>query len=131
MLAPGTLKGDIDGGPLREAIRMIDGAHSPFVIGQRRAFPVAAYLAYGLTRLEYPCHLLDSVGGMLPQQVATIGKRSVLLAARFAECAPPVVKAVSDAHIRKFPVLAITDSLASPLARNASLCFVVRDAECV
>ena len=29
MLAPGTLKGDIDGGPLREAIRMIDGAHSP------------------------------------------------------------------------------------------------------
>ena len=40
MLAPGTLKVDIDGGPLREAIRMIDGAHSLFVIGQRRSFPV-------------------------------------------------------------------------------------------
>ena len=36
---------------------------------------------------------------------------------------------VSDAHIRKVPVLAITDSMASPLARNSSLYFVVRDAE--
>lgn len=131
LLAPGTLKGDIDDGPSRAAIRMIDGAHSLYVIGQRRAFPVAACLAYGLTRLEYPCHLLYSVGGMLPQQVATIGKRDMRLAVRFAEYAPPVAKAVSDAHIRKFPVLAITDSPARPLARDASLCFVVRDAECV
>ena len=129
MLALGTLKGDIDGETLREAIRMIDGAQSLYVIGQRRAFPVAAYLAYGLTRLEYPCHLLDSVGGMLPQQVATIGTHDVLLAVSFAEYAPPVVEAVSDAHIRNIPVLAITDSLTSPLARNSSLCFVVRDAE--
>ena len=129
MLALGTLKGDIDGETLRAAIRMIDGAQSLYVIGQRRAFPVAAYLAYGLTRLEYPCHLLDSVGGMLPQQVATIGKRDVLIAVSFAEYAPPVVEAVSDAHIRDIPVLAITDSLTSPLARNSSLCFVLRDAE--
>ena len=114
MLALGTLKGDIDGETLRAAIRMIDGAQSLYVIGQRRAFPVAAYLAYGLTRLEYPCHLLDSVGGMLPQQVATIGERDVLLAVSFAEYAPPVVEAVSDAHIRNIPVLAITDSLTQP-----------------
>ena len=34
-----------------------------------------------------------------------------------------------EAHIRRVPVLAVTDSMTSPLARNSSLYFVVRDAE--
>ena len=74
------LKADIDGDALRAAVRMMDGAKAIYVIGQRRAFPVAAYLAYGLIRLEYRCHLLDSVGGMLPQQVATIGADDLFVA---------------------------------------------------
>ena len=123
------LKADIDGDALREAVRMIDGAKAIYVIGQRRGFPVAAYLAYGLIRLEYRCHLLDSVGGMVPQQVATLGADDLLIAVSFAEYALPVVDVVSDAHIRKVPVLAVTDSMASPLARNSSLYFVVRDTE--
>ena len=123
------LKADIDANSLREAVCMMDGAKTIYVIGQRRAFPVAAYLSYGLIRLEYRCHLLDSVGGMLPQQVATIGADDLLIAVSFAEYAQPVVDVVADAHIRNVSVLAITDSMASPLARNSSLYFVVRDAE--
>ena len=129
VLALEHLKVDIDGDTLREAVRMMDGATAIYVIGQRRAFPVAAYLAYGLTRLEYRCHLLDSVGGMLPQQVATIGADDLFVAVSFAPYAQPVVDVVSDAHIRNVPVLAVTDSMASPLARNSRLHFVVRDAE--
>ena len=123
------LKADIDGDALRQAVHMMDSAKSIYIIGQRRAFPVAAYLAYGLIRLEYRCHLLDSVGGMLPQQVATIGLDDLFVAVSFAEYAQQVVDVVSDAHIRKVPVVAITDSMASPLARNSSLYFEVRDAE--
>ena len=108
---------------------MMEGAKSIYIIGQRRAFPVAAYLAYGLIRLEYRCHLLDSVGGMLPQQVATIGLDDLFVAVSFAEYAQQAVDVVSDAYIRKVTVLAITDSMASPLARNSSLYFEVRDAE--
>ena len=129
VLALQHLKADIDSDALRQAVRMMDEAKTIYVIGQRRAFPVAAYLAYGMIRLEYRCHLLDSVGGMLPQQVATIGLDDLVVAVSFAEYAQQVVDVVSDAHIRKVPVLAITDSMASPLARNSSLYFEVRDAE--
>ena len=129
VLALEHLKADIDGDALQQAVRMMDEAKTIYVIGQRRAFPVAAYLSYGLIRLEYRCHLLDSVGGMLPQQVATIGLDDLLIAVSFAEYAQPVVDVVSDAHIRRVPVLAITDSMTSPLARNSSLYFEVRDAE--
>ena len=48
---------------------------------------------------------------------------------RIAQYAPPVVEIVSQAHIRKIPVLALTDSLVSPLARNADLYFAVPDPE--
>ena len=129
VLALEHLKADIDGDALREAIRMLDGANSIYVIGQGRAFPVAAYLAYGLIRLEYRCHLLDSVGGMLPQQVATIGIDDLLVAVSFAGYNRPVVDAVSDARIRNVPVLAVIDSMASSLARNSSLHIVVGDTE--
>ena len=128
-MALDSLKAETDNDKLREAVHMMDSARSIYVIGQRRAFPVAAYLAYGLVRLEYRCHLLDSVGGMLPQQVATIGTDDLLIAVSFAEYAQPVVDVVSDAHIRNVPILAITDSLTSPLARNSSLYFVLRDSK--
>ncbi len=128
ILALQHLRDDIDGDKLQEAIRMMDSTDEIYVIGQRRAFPIAAYLAYGLARLEYRCHLLDSVGGMLNQQVATLNSQDLLIAVSFAEYAQPVVDAVSDAYIRNVPVLAITDLMTSPLARNSSLCFIVRDA---
>ena len=129
ILALQHLKDDIDGDKLQEAIRMMDSTGDIYVIGQRRAFPIAAYLAYGLARLEYRCHLLDSVGGMLTQQIATLNAKDLLIAVSFAEYAQPVVDAVSDAYIRNVPVLAITDLMTSPLARNSSLCFIVRDAK--
>ena len=46
---------------------------------------------------------------------------TLLVAVSFAEYAQPVVDAVSDAHIRNVPVLAITDAITSPLARHSGL----------
>lgn len=114
---------------LRAAIEMLHNADTVYVIGQRRAFPIAAYIAYGLTRLEYRCNLLDSVGGMVPQQVATLRPTDLLVAVSFAEYAPAVVEVVRDAHIRGIPTLTITDTDTSPLARHGSLYFTVDDAE--
>jgi DNA-binding MurR/RpiR family transcriptional regulator len=97
------------------------------VIGLRRAFPLAAYMFYGLIRSERRCQLLDAVGGMVPQQVATMGASDLLVAIAFAEYAPLTVEVVQDAHIRGIPTLTITDSELSPLARNASLAFLIED----
>ena len=61
------LKTTVPNDELTRAIEMIAKADQIYVIGQRRAFPIAAYLAYGLTRLERRTQLLDFVGGMVPQ----------------------------------------------------------------
>ena len=121
------LKADIPPADLERACRMVDAARDVYVIGLRRAFPVAAYLFYSLVRSERRGHLLDAVGGMVPQQVATMGMEDLLVAVSFAEYAPLTVEVVQDAHIRGIPTLTITDTEVSPLARNSTLAFIVRD----
>jgi DNA-binding MurR/RpiR family transcriptional regulator len=119
------LKLSIASDDLRQAVRMITEAEHIYVIGQRRAFPIAAYFAYGLIRLEFRCTFLDFVGGMVPQQVATMRPNDILIAVAFAEYTPAVVDIVQDVHIRRVPILSITDVPASPLAKHASLSFLV------
>lgn len=110
---------------LRRALVMLSGADHVYVIGQRRAFPIAAYIAYGLSRLEFRCTFLDFVGGMVPQQAATMRGSDLLFAVAFAEYTPAVVDIVQDVHLRGVPVLTITDVPASPLARYSTLSFLV------
>jgi len=112
---------------LLEAMEMVEGARDVYVIGLRRAFPVASYISYGLTRLEMRCHLLDFVGGMVSQQVVTMTSEDLLIAVSYAEYAPPVVEVVQDVFIRGIPTLTITDTLSSPLTRYANLYFTVND----
>jgi DNA-binding MurR/RpiR family transcriptional regulator len=114
---------------LRRALMMLSGADQVYVIGQRRAFPIAAYIAYGLSRLELRCTFLDFVGGMVPQQAATMRASDLLFAVAFAEYTPAVVDIVQDVHLRGVPVLTITDVRTSPLARYSSLSFLVDEVD--
>jgi DNA-binding MurR/RpiR family transcriptional regulator len=111
------------------ALDMLTEADHIYVIGQRRAFPIASYLAYGLTRLEMRCQLLDFVGGMVPQQVATMRASDLLVAVAFAEYTPAVVEVVRDANIRGVPTLTFTDVPSSPLAKHADVYFTVDEAD--
>lgn len=123
------LKDTISGDDLRTAVQMLREAKHIYVVGQRRAFPIAAYIAYGLVRLERRCQLLDFVGGMVLQQVATMRSDELLVAVSFSEYAPSVVEVVRDAHIRGIPTLTITDLPSSPLAKHGTLWFTVDNAD--
>jgi DNA-binding MurR/RpiR family transcriptional regulator len=121
------LKKTAEAEDLRRALMMLSEADHIHVIGQRRAFPIAAYIAYGLSRLELRCSLLDFVGGMVPQQAATMRESDLLVAVAFAEYTPAVVEVVQDVHLRGVPVLTITDVPTSPLARYSDQSLLVDD----
>ena len=112
---------------LREAIDMIDAAETVYVLGQRRAFPVASYIAYGLARLERKVCFIDFVGGMASQQAATISANDLLIAVSFPEYAESVVDIVRNVAIRGEKMLAITDAAHSPLSKCATLAFHISD----
>ncbi len=112
---------------LEEATRLVTGARAVYLLAQRRAFAVAAYLAYGLTQLDVKAFLLDSVGGMLSEQVNLVGREDVLIAASFRNYTEEVVNAASVARRKGAGVIAITDAQVSPLARVASVTLEIGD----
>jgi DNA-binding MurR/RpiR family transcriptional regulator len=121
------MRGHLDPRRLQKATEFVLGAGTVFLLAQRRAFPVAAYLAYGLAQLEVRAILLDSVGGMLRQQVAMIRRDDVLLVASFRNYTPEVIEAADLARPHGATVIAITDHPVSPLARSANITLEIGD----
>ena len=121
------LRDHVDPALFRRAAALVVGAQRVYVLAQRRAFPVAAYLAYGLSQLEVPAFLLDSVGGMLRQQVAPLRAGDLLIVASFRNYSSDVVEAAALCHRNGVHVIAFTDQAVSPLAKSATLRFDLGD----
>ena len=109
------------------AVRDISAARTIYVLGHRRSFPVAYYLAYALTQLELPVHLIDSVGGMVNEPAQLIGPKDALVVVSFKNYTPQVLEVAKACHARKVPVIAITDNALSPLVRTAKVCFQLEE----
>ena len=112
---------------LAAALKELAAAKTVYVLGHRRSFPVAYYLAYALTQLEVPTQLLDSVGGMLRDPAQLIGPKDALIVVSFRNYTPEVLEVAQACHARKVPVIAITDNALSPLARSAKVCFQIEE----
>ncbi|MBI5720519.1 MAG: MurR/RpiR family transcriptional regulator [Burkholderiales bacterium] len=110
---------------LAAAAALICRAARVHVLAQRRAFPVAAYLAYALAQLDVKARLLEGVGGMLGDVLRQIGSDELLLVTSFKNYSPEVIAAAEGAHARGVPVVAITDFALSPLKPHARICFEI------
>lgn len=110
---------------LRQAARLLGSAKRVHVLAQRRAFPVAAYLAYALGQLELRVQLHDGVGGMLGESLRQIEPNEVLLVISFKDYSPEVVEAAAAAKGRGVKVVAVTDHAVSPLKPHASVCLEI------
>jgi DNA-binding MurR/RpiR family transcriptional regulator len=121
------LEEHVDAARLAEAARLLAGAPQIHVLAQRRAFPVACYLAYALSQLELRAHLLDGLGGMLGEFTQVIRPGDVLLVASFRNYTPVVIETALACRARGVSVVAITDSALSPLKPAADICFELGD----
>jgi DNA-binding MurR/RpiR family transcriptional regulator len=113
---------------LERAVDILAGAGTVYVLGQRRAFPVASYLAYALTKLKIRCVLVDNVGSLGPDQVAFADSGDALLAVSFSPYTPSTIE-IANRLAQRLPLVAITDSAFSPLAGSASVWFEVAEAD--
>jgi DNA-binding MurR/RpiR family transcriptional regulator len=119
----GHLEENVAEADITSAAKLICAASRVHVLAQRRAFPVASYLAYALSQLELKTYLLDGVGGMLANSLNNIEPDDVLLVASFHSYSQDVIDAAIAAHARGVSVIAITDSALSPLKPASKVCF--------
>ena len=114
---------------LESAINMIEKADTIFLIGQLRSLPIVELLRYILTMLGKRAILLDAGGGLATRMAEVARKSDLFFAVAFRFYATEVVNIVEKAAIKKIPIVAITDSTLSPLAKNADIFFAVPEHE--
>ncbi|MET0533295.1 MAG: MurR/RpiR family transcriptional regulator [Steroidobacter sp.] len=129
ILALEHLKNSVRKVDLERAIDMIRTANAVYLVGLRRSFPVASYLAYALRHVDKRAYLLDGVAGMLAEQSSLLTSKDLLIAISFHPYAPETAEVAAACKEQKARIIAITDSRLSPIAGAADLCFEIKDAE--
>jgi DNA-binding MurR/RpiR family transcriptional regulator len=123
------LLADTSSDDLARAAELLDKAAVIYLIGQLRSAPVVDLLRYILTMLGKRCVLLDPSGGLATHMARTIGADDVLVAVSFRFYATEVVNVVESVSAKGIPIIAISDSTLSPLAKGAEVLFAVPEHE--
>ena len=116
-----------DEAALSRAVELLAAAQTVHVVGLRRAFPVATYLAYVFEKMEVPAMLHDGVGKLDHRFALRAG--DALLAITFAPYSEETLALAQDATARGLPVVALTDRLTSPLARVSDAVLTVEEVD--
>jgi DNA-binding MurR/RpiR family transcriptional regulator len=114
------LREKIDSATLDEVVTKLAKAETVFLIGLRRSFPIASYMAYAFGKLGVKTMLVDAVGGLAVEDVSFATNKDCVLAISFNPYASETISLVQKAVARKVPVVAITDGPFSPLATLAN-----------
>jgi DNA-binding MurR/RpiR family transcriptional regulator len=114
---------------LDDAIGLLADAEIVGLVAQRRSFPIAAYLAYGLSHLGRRALLIDGVGGMGVEQARLLRSRDALIAISFKPYAPETLAVVRAAAERLVKIIAMTDTALSPLLPVAAVNFEIAEAQ--
>jgi len=120
---------DIQPEDMAEAVSLLEKADVVYLMGQLRSAPVVELLRYILTMLGKRCVLLDPGGGLATHMARAMRKTDLLFAVSFRFYANEVVNVVEEAAGRGVPIVAISDSTLSPLAKSARVLFAVPEHE--
>lgn len=117
----------VDEVALSQAVEVLARAGMIHVVGLRRAYPVASYLAYVFEKMSVPAMLHEGAGRLDHRHALRPG--DVVLAITFAPYSEETLSIASDARARGVPVVALTDHLSSPLARLSDAVLTVQEVD--
>ena len=111
----------------KKAVDVLAASDCIWIAASRRSFPVAAYLDYALQHTDKRIGLVTGIGGTQQGQMRSVRKDDVMLAISFTPYAEETVSVAKLAVERGAKLIAITDSLMSPLAKLAQTSLIVQD----
>ena len=121
------LKNSITTPSFKKAVDLLAASDCIWIAASRRSFPIAAYLDYALQHTDKRIGLVTGIGGMQQGQMRSVRKDDVLLAISFSPYAEETLSVAKLAVERGAKLIAITDSLMSPLAKLAQASLIVQD----
>lgn len=119
------LAGTIEAETLDNAVSALVKAPMIHIIGLSRAFPVATYLAYALEKMDAPAILHGKMGNLNHRHSILPG--DVLIVISFAPYSEETLDLAAFAHGQKNEIVAITDTLNSPLHALGAMTLTVSE----
>ena len=110
---------------IAQAADIIQHSERAYWVGARSGFAPMHLGAYLLSLIGEKTRLLDQAGGIGLDALGDLSPADALIALSIAPYTTSTVEAVSFAVERGAQVVAVTDSRAAPIARNASIAIIV------
>ena len=111
----------IDRAAFSAAIDAIVSAENVYIFGVRSSAFLAGFFNFNLGMIQDNVRLVQPTSSSeVFEQILEIGKRDVLIAISFPRYSAKIVNAVKYASSRNATIIALTDSVQSPLAEHAN-----------
>lgn len=110
---------------LKAARDILLAAERVFVAGLRSLFPAAYYFSYASNMFLQKVTLLNGVGGVFADDLRHAGRRDALVVFSYDPYARDIMSAVDYAHEKGADIVAVTDSIVSPVTKHAKAAIVL------
>jgi len=110
------------------AKKLLVAARRFYVLGLRSLFPAAYYLDYACRLFSDKSVLVTGIGGAIADELRRATPKDVLVVFSFEPYARLTVEAVRYAAERNVKIVAVTDSIVSPVAEAASVVLLAPNA---
>lgn len=114
---------------LIRAVNLIQQADTVYIMGVRRAHPVATYLAYGLWQLDRRCILMGGKGGLHKEEAAGIRRTDLVFLISYFPYGEETLWMHEHTRFRSARLITLTDNEVSPLAEKTDVALYAKDAE--
>jgi DNA-binding MurR/RpiR family transcriptional regulator len=125
----GRLAASIDPAQFAQAIEILARAETIYLIARRRAYPLTAHMAYAFGKLGIRYMMVSSSNGVETEMVQFATERDAVFAVSFSPYAADSIALAEGFSKRGVPVVAITDSVFSPLAVFSSCWFEIVESD--
>ncbi|MCO5734726.1 MurR/RpiR family transcriptional regulator [Rhizobium sp. SSA_523] len=117
----------VDDQMLEAAVETLAEARIVHIVGLRRSFPVASYIAYALEKMQVPAVLHSGTGGL--DGACAILPGDALLAITFSPYSAETLALVESVVSRNVPVVALTDATVNPLRKMGATILTVSEVD--
>ncbi len=119
----------IDGATFSRAVDLLARAETIHLVAKRRSYPLTAHIAYAFGKLGIRHQIIASPNGIDAEMTQFATQKDAVIAASFAPYAAESLTQAQALAARGVPIVAITDSVFSPLAAAATHWFEVSEAD--
>ncbi|GHA36621.1 transcriptional regulator [Devosia pacifica] len=119
----------IDPDAFDEAIELLAGAETIYLIAKRRSFPISSYMAYAFGKLRVRYALVGTAAGIDDEVLAMAGPKDAAFAVSFAPYASESSAQARLLASNGVPIVSLTDSALSPLVECSRMWFELVEAD--